>query len=90
MHKSNSQIQKVVCIANRYYAAPRSLRPGIEVELVEAAKELTNSEAAAPNSEVCRAEVEDAIARHRQQAMTEKDPLRLAGIVGSIRRLRTA
>jgi hypothetical protein len=87
MQNLNSHIQKVVCIANRLSIAPRSLRSGVEAELVEAAKELVAAEDGS-NKPVNTAELESAIATQQHLAQREKDPLKLASIVGQIRDLK--
>lgn len=88
MKNLNTQIQKVVCVVNRLNVAPRSMKPGVQAELLEAARELVAAESAAPVPPANRAQVEADIARHQERAAAEKDPLKLAGIVNSIRELR--
>ena len=88
MKNLNSHIQKVVCIANRLNIAPRSLRAGVEAELVEAAKELVAAEKNPPQ-QVHKSEAEEEIQMRQRMALKEKDPVKLAGIVGRIRELRS-
>jgi hypothetical protein len=83
----SSRIQKVVCIANRLNIAPRSLRAGVEAELMEAAKELVATETNPPKPGD-KSDVEEEIEIRQRMVRKEKDPVKLAGLVGRIRDLK--
>lgn len=87
IQKLNPQIQKVVCIVNRLNLAPRSLRAGVEAELVAAAKELTAAEANA-DLPADRAELETMIADYQLMAKVAKDGAERVRLVCKIRALK--
>jgi hypothetical protein len=87
IQKLNPQIQKVVCIVNRLNVAPRSLRAGVEAELVEAVKELSDAEANI-DTPVDRLELEARIADYQTMVKREKDGAKLVRLVGKIRELK--